>query len=115
MIIRVARIYDTPSADDGYRVLVDRLWPRGVSKQRAALDEWAKDLAPSTALRLQFHHDPARFAAFRQAYIKELDANPAVKVFLAADHPTITLLTATKDTHINHAVVLRDYLLHLSS
>ena len=90
-------------------MLVDRLWPCGVSKQRAELDEWAKDLAPSTELRVWFDHDPARFEEFAHRYRAELDGNPAVEA--ARAHERLTLLYAARDPQVNHAVVLRDYLL----
>lgn len=109
MDVVVKRVYETPSPDDGYRMLVDRLWPRGVSKQRAELDEWAKDLAPSTELRVWFDHDPARFDEFAHRYRAELDGNPAVEA--ARAHERLTLLYAARDPQVNHAVVLRDYLL----
>lgn len=78
MGIAIKRIYEEPTASDGYRVLVDRLWPRGMTKERAALDLWLKDVAPSPLLRKWFSHDPAKFAEFRMRYIAELDANAAV-------------------------------------
>lgn len=112
-VYRVRRVYDDPAPDDGFRVLVDRLWPRGVSKERAALDLWLKEVAPSTALREWFHHDDAPFDAFRARYETELDANPAVDELrrLATTHPVITLLVGARGEH-NHAVVLEEYLEH---
>jgi uncharacterized protein YeaO (DUF488 family) len=112
MPIRLARIYDAPSPDDGYRVLVDRLWPRGVSKQRAELDEWAKDAAPSTELRKAFHGGELDGAAFDSAYRAELADNPAVPALRTrlAEHPTTTLLTATHDEQHSYLQVLRDVL-----
>ena len=113
MDVSIKRVYDDPAPDDGYRMLVDRLWPRGVTKQRAELDEWAKDVAPSPELREWFGHDPARFDEFGRRYRAELDANPAVAAVRqrAAAGPRLTLLYAAKDPLVNHAVVLRDYLL----
>lgn len=110
--ITIKRIYDDPAVNDGYRVLIDRLWPRGVSRDVAALDAWMKDLAPSTELRRWFDHDRARFAAFTAAYREELDAAGAAieTVFTAAADQPITLLYAANDPVHNHAVVLRDYL-----
>ena len=92
--------------------LVDRLWPRGMTKERAALDLWMKDVAPSPQLRKWFGHDPARFAEFRAQYIAELDANAAAEELLriCAEYPDVTLLYAAKDPQVNHALVLRDYL-----
>lgn len=106
------RIYDEPAAGDGYRVLVDRLWPRGVSKERAALDEWCKDIAPSTELRKWFGHDPVKFAEFSARYEEELTRNTQVVAILQAwqQHPVITLLYAAHDPQINQAIVLQDYL-----
>ena len=105
---RSKRIYDEPSADDGYRVLVDRLWPRGVSKERAALDEWDKDVAPTTELREWFGHDPAKFDEFRTRYESELKESPAVAELLkrTKDTSVVTLLYGAKDKQDNQAVVL---------
>ena len=111
-IIRIKRIYEPPQSADGFRVLVDRIWPRGISKQRAQLDLWAKELSPSTGLRKWFRHDPARFRDFSQKYRKELsDQEPALRQLLshAGDAP-IMLLYAARDTRNNHAVVLSQYL-----
>ncbi|HWT34524.1 MAG TPA: DUF488 family protein [Microbacterium sp.] len=112
MSIRLARIYDAPTAADGYRVLVDRLWPRGVSKERAELDEWAKDAAPSTELRKAFHGGELDWDDFAKAYRAELTDNPAVPALRdrLAVHPTSTLLTATKSEDHDYLVVLRDVL-----
>lgn len=106
------RIYDDVSANDGYRVLVDRLWPRGVSKERANLDEWAKDVAPSNELRTWFSHDPAKYAEFKKRYIAEVKANPAAPAILAEwrKHEVVTLLYGARDIKANEAVVLQHYL-----
>lgn len=106
------RIYDESSIDDGYRVLVDRLWPRGVSKERGAVDEWLKDIAPSPGLRVWFDHKPERFAEFSEKYREELEDNPAVTAIrrLKEEHDAVTLLYAAKDPEVNHARVLLDYL-----
>ncbi|WP_445154167.1 DUF488 domain-containing protein [Arthrobacter sp. Hor0625] len=108
----IKRIYDEPADDDGCRVLVDRLWPRGVSKDRAQLELWLKDVAPSPPLRTEFAHMQERFADFRAAYEAELDANPAVGVLreLAASHPKVTLLFGARDPETNHARVLLEFL-----
>ena len=108
--IRVCRIYDDASRGDGARVLVDRVWPRGVRKDAARLDEWAKDVAPSTGLRTWYRHDPAKFDEFRRRYTAELAAPGPQEALgrlraLAADGP-VTLLTATKDISISQAAVL---------
>ncbi|MBS1675068.1 MAG: DUF488 family protein [Actinobacteria bacterium] len=112
--VRVRRIYDEPESTDGKRVLVDRLWPRGVSKERAALFEWLKEVAPSTELREWYRHDPEKFAEFAERYAAELTAPPAADAFetlrdLAKD-ATVTLLTASKRADISEATVLRDLL-----
>ncbi|MBH0055103.1 DUF488 family protein [Salinibacterium sp. SWN139] len=107
-----ARIYEPAQAEDGYRVLVDRLWPRGVSKARAELDEWCKDFAPSRELRTWWNHDPARLDEFAARYRLELDENPDVPNANARleSHDHVTLLYAAHDPQVNHANVLRDYL-----
>jgi DNA-3-methyladenine glycosylase len=110
--IRLKRVYDEPAADDGVRVLVDRLWPRGVRTEDARLDAWLKDVAPSTRLRTEFGHRHERFDDFRAAYLAELDDNPALAELrdLAENHPRVTLLYAARDTQRNHAVVLAEAL-----
>ncbi|TPF93039.1 hypothetical protein BG22_08190 [Bifidobacterium sp. UTBIF-78] len=111
--IGIKRIYDEPSPQDGYRILVDRLWPRGVSKERAALDLWMKAIAPSPELRRWFGHDPERFDEFAEQYRRELDANTEAVDELervCLEHDAVTLLYAAKDPIVNHAAVLREYL-----
>jgi uncharacterized protein YeaO (DUF488 family) len=108
--IRVRRVYDDPSPEDGARVLVDRVWPRGLRKDAARLDEWAKDVAPSTELRTWYRHDPAKFGEFRQRYVSELGQPGPREALsrlrdLAAGKP-VTLLTATKDLDLSQAAVL---------
>ncbi|HEX6520877.1 MAG TPA: DUF488 family protein [Streptosporangiaceae bacterium] len=108
--IRVRRVYDAPSPGDGARVLVDRVWPRGLRKDAARLDEWAKDVAPSTQLRTWYHHDPAKFEEFRHRYAAELE-QPGPREALSrlralADGKQVTLLTATKDLDLSQAAVL---------
>lgn len=112
MGIAIKRIYEEPAASDGFRVLVDRLWPRGMTKERAALDLWLKAVSPSPSLRKWFGHDPAKFTEFQARYVAELDANTAVEDLrcICAEHPDVTLLYAAKDPQVNHALVLRDYL-----
>ncbi|HZS20989.1 MAG TPA: DUF488 family protein [Pseudonocardiaceae bacterium] len=112
--IRIRRVYDRPDPEDGTRVLVDRIWPRGVSKQAAHLDGWIKDVAPSTALRTWYGHDPNKFSQFRDRYCAELAAPASQSAVaqlrqLAADRP-LTLLTATRDIEHSHAAVLADVL-----
>jgi uncharacterized protein YeaO (DUF488 family) len=111
--IRLKRAYEAPSHDDGARVLVDRLWPRGISKQKAALDEWMKEIAPSTELREWFGHDPARWAEFRKRYAAELRANRTglAELRAIARRGKLTLIYAAQDEQHNDAVVLRNVLL----
>ena len=108
----IKRIYEPAAADDGFRVLVDRLWPRGVSHERAALDLWLKEIAPSTELRVWFDHQEDRFGEFVRRYTAELDTNPAVGQLreLIAAHPVTTLLFGAKSPTLNEAAVLADYL-----
>ena len=110
--IKLKRIYDDPSADDGYRVLVDRLWPRGVSKEVAKLDEWDKELAPSTELRKWFDHKEERFKEFSKRYHEELKDKKELldKLREKANHKKLCLLYAAKDHEMNQAVVLKDVL-----
>jgi uncharacterized protein YeaO (DUF488 family) len=111
-MVRIKRAYEEPGPDDGYRVLVDRLWPRGVKKEALRLDLWAKDLGPSPALRRWFGHDPARFREFTERYHAELRATPARALLgeLArrASRGTVTLVYGARDEEHNGAVVLRD-------
>jgi uncharacterized protein YeaO (DUF488 family) len=112
MSIAVKRVYEPPAKSDGYRVLVDRLWPRGLKKDDAPLDLWAKELAPSTSLRQWFGHDPARWEGFRQRYAGELDKHAEYWHPLAeraAKHP-VTLLYGARDEEHNNAVVMKAYL-----
>ncbi|OPZ86694.1 MAG: hypothetical protein BWY76_00829 [bacterium ADurb.Bin429] len=111
-MFRVKRIYLPPLPDDGERILVDRLWPRGLSKSRAALDGWMKEIAPSTELRRWFAHDPAKWPAFQVRYRAELAQHPELVHALQEKgrHGTVTLLYAARDTEHNEAVVLREYL-----
>jgi uncharacterized protein YeaO (DUF488 family) len=110
--VSIKRAYDDPGPSGQYRVLVDRLWPRGLSKQRARIDTWLKDVAPSPELRTWWNHDPARMADFSVRYRAELDGNPQVAVLngLIADHADIALLYGARDPRVNHAAVLLDYL-----
>ncbi|WP_022901749.1 DUF488 domain-containing protein [Humibacter albus] len=111
MSFTIKRAYEPASSDDGYRVLVDRLWPRGVSKESAHLDEWEKDVAPSDELRKWFGHDPAKFDEFRTRYLAELEDNPAVSALRQRGRDgTVTLVYSAHDEEHNQAVVLRDLL-----
>lgn len=112
--VQVRRVYDDPAREDGVRVLVDRIWPRGLSKARAHLDEWCKEVAPSTTLRKWYGHDPERFDEFGSRYRAELKAPERAE---ALDHlralarkRTLTLLTATKRAEISEAAVLAEML-----
>jgi uncharacterized protein YeaO (DUF488 family) len=109
--VQIKRVYEPPADDDGYRVLVDRIWPRGVSKSRARVDEWVKEVAPSTQLRTWFGHDPAKYDEFRARYFAELHGNQELKRLreLAADR-VVTLVYSAHDEQHNQAVVLRDAL-----
>lgn len=110
-MVRVKRIYEEVSPDDGVRVLVDRLWPRGVRKADARLDAWAKELAPSSDLRRWYRHDPARFDAFAERYREELAERDGLEAWRRrAAEGTLTLLTATKDVEHGHARVLAEVL-----
>jgi uncharacterized protein YeaO (DUF488 family) len=110
--IRLKRAYDPPAKADGRRVLVDRVWPRGVSKDRLRLDAWLKEAAPSPSLRKWFDHDPAKWNAFKDRYFRELDQRPeAVERLLAiCGDGTVTLVFGAKDTRHNNAVALKAYL-----
>ncbi|MHC2999861.1 DUF488 domain-containing protein [Microbacterium sp. HJ5] len=112
MAVQLKRVYDDPSPGDGFRVLVDRLWPRGVSKERAAVQAWAKEVAPSTGLRQAFHRDGLPWDEFERSYRAELAENPALDALRAelARHPVSTLLYGAQDPDRNHAVVLLDEL-----
>ncbi|AMB59214.1 DUF488 domain-containing protein [Microterricola viridarii] len=116
MAVLIKRAYADAAPDDGCRVLVDRLWPRGVSRERAALTLWLKDAAPSPALRTWWGHDPARLGEFAARYRAELASDPAAVAAverlraLAASNPTLTLVYGARDPQVNHAAVLRDYL-----
>lgn len=112
--VKLKRVYDPPSADDGQRLLVDRLWPRGISKERARLDGWLRELAPSTELRRWFGHDPARWQEFQRRYREELAAperQPALETLQQALRAgPVTLLYAARDTEHNEAQVLAELL-----
>ena len=115
--IALKRVYDEPEASDGTRVLVDRLWPRGVSKERASIDLWLKDVAPSAELRKWYSHDPAKFDEFRHRYEDELATEPAHtavhKLRELTKHGQVTLVFSAHDADHSNAAVLRDYLMHL--
>ncbi|TWU40085.1 hypothetical protein Q31b_34290 [Novipirellula aureliae] len=110
--IEIARAYDCPKSDNDYRALVDRLWPRGVKKQSLKLDQWAKELAPSNALREWFDHDPDKWAEFRKRFLRELSENKdeAYELLRTAGDQSILLIYAAKDEEHNNAVVLKEHL-----
>lgn len=112
MPLVVKRVYDPPAKADGCRVLVDRIWPRGLTREAAKVDEWLKDVAPSTALRKWFGHDPDKWKEFLRRYSRELDANPAAVARLRAlaRGRRVTLLFAARDSERNNAVALKTYL-----
>ncbi|HET8594401.1 MAG TPA: DUF488 family protein [Intrasporangium sp.] len=110
--VRTKRVYEDVSGDDGYRVLVDRVWPRGISKEGAHIDEWDREAGPSTALRTWFGHRADRFDEFARRYREELDGSPALAHLreLVADHDVVTLVYSAKDEEHNQAVVLAEVL-----
>lgn len=111
MKIQIKRVYEKPDAKDGFRILVDRLWPRGLTKEKVALDLWLKDIAPSTDLRKWFNHDPEKWKEFQKRYRKELKENKEA-VDTLKEHlkkGTVTLLYAARDEAHNEAEVLKDY------
>lgn len=112
--IRLKRAYDEPARSDGPRLLVDRVWPRGVAKEKACLAEWLKEVAPSTELRKWFGHDPARWDGFREKYLQELASSDRADLRTLASyvdkHERITLVFAAKDTDHNNAVALKQFI-----
>lgn len=114
-MIRLKRAYEAPKKEDGYRVLIDRLWPRGKKKEEEKIDEWPKELAPSTELRKWFNHDPEKFKEFKEKYQKELFANEEAQEILKSlaeksETETVTLIYSAKDETHNNAVVLAEIL-----
>ena len=115
MPLLIRRAYDPPAPDDGCRVLVDRLWPRGLKREAAGIDHWLRELAPSNELRTWFAHDPARWDEFRQRYAEELQAPAAAPALaelrsLIAAHRVVTLIYGARDTTCNNAEALRLWL-----
>lgn len=111
MPIRIKRAYDAPAKTDGERILVDRLWPRGLKKEKAAISEWYKDIAPSNELRQWFRHEPGKWPEFKKSYKKELASKKELVSALAgkARRETVTFVFAAKDEEHNNAVVLKEY------
>ena len=112
MVIKVKRVYDKTSKEDGLRILVDRLWPRGFSKKAASIDIWIKDIAPSNELRKWFNHDPEKWDEFKSRYFSELHNNSELVADLieSAKKGQITLVYGTKETRFNNATALKEYL-----
>jgi len=112
MNIRIKRVYEKPAKEDGQRILVDRLWPRGLTKEKAKIDCWAKSLAPSTELRRWYGHDPGKWDEFKSRYYKELQADPETLRELSARlrRGPATFLYGSKEERLNNAVALREYL-----
>ncbi len=112
MAIRLKRAYDGTSPDDGTRILVERLWPRGVKKEALGIDAWPKDVGPSTELRKWFNHDPDKWAEFQERYTRELDSRPETwkPILSAARRGVVTLVYSSHDEEHNNAVALQAYL-----
>lgn len=112
MAVKIKRVYEEYSPDDGFRVLVDRLWPRGISKEKARLDLWLKEVGPSNELRKWFNHDPDKYQEFKKRYFSELGKNPVADGLkkIASQHKTITLLYSAHDEQHNQATALKEYL-----
>ena len=111
-MIKVKRIYDGPTPDDGIRILVDRLWPRGLSKGKAKVDLWLKEIAPSNELRKWYAHDPKKWAEFRKRYFKDLDTKKELvnQILQKMKEADVTLLYSSKEEKINNAVALKEYI-----
>ncbi len=112
MAVRIKRIYEEPADDDGFRVFIDRLWPRGLKKEQVRFDRWLKDVAPSTELRRWFGHDPAKWQEFKTRYFRELDAQSEAVAELVAlsEAQTVTLLFGAKAERYSNAAALQEYL-----
>lgn len=115
--LRIKRVYAAAEESDGYRILTDKLWPRGMTKDKAAIDEWAKEITPTNSLRQWFGHKRENFQAFTDQYIAELNANPAAPAFAKLciellQRQNVTLLYGAKDEECNHAIVLRNWILN---
>lgn len=112
MLVRVKRVYEKPSATDGCRILVDRIWPRGLNKQTARIDSWPKEIAPTTQLRKWFHHDPAKWKEFKKRYFQELNTHPeqANSLIKQTAKGPVTLVFGAKDEQHNNAIALKEYL-----
>lgn len=112
-MIKIKRVYDKPSKDDGYRILIDRLWPRGLTKEEAKIDLWLKEIAPSTELRKWYNHDPKKWISFKEKYRKELkDKEELLEQIkeLEKEHKTVTLLYSSKEERLNNAIILLEFI-----
>ena len=111
MEIKIKRAYESPSDDDGYRILVDRLWPRGISKGKAKVDFWPKELAPSTELRRWYGHDPEKWSEFKSRYFSELAGNPELvnELLNYVGNGTVTFVYSSKEQRLNNAIALKEY------
>ncbi|NIP39507.1 MAG: DUF488 family protein [Candidatus Dadabacteria bacterium] len=109
--IKIKRIYDKPAPEDGKRILVDRLWPRGISKDRAKIDHWAKDIAPSHELRKWFNHDADKWAEFKKRYYSQLETKPELlpPVTELINNNNVTLIFSSKESKFNNAAALKEY------
>ncbi len=112
MKINIKRAYDQPAKADGFRILVDRLWPRGISKEKLKVDLWLKEIAPSDGLRKWFSHDPERWEEFKSHYFEELEANrePVERILQEAGRRPVTLLFSSKEQELNNAAALKEYI-----
>ncbi len=110
--IRIKRVYDEPEETDGRRILVDRLWPRGLSKEKAKVDLWVREIAPSTELRRWYGHDPDKWTEFKNRYVAELETNPlkVEDVLGEVQAGRVTFLYSSKEEHLNNAVTLKEYM-----
>ena len=113
--ILIKRVYDAPESRDGYRILIDRLWPRGIRKDEARLSDWVKAIAPTTIIRKEFNHEPANMAVFQAKYVAELDSNPEAATFIRIlaeklNEENVTLVYGARDEKYNHAVILKGWL-----
>ncbi len=111
-MLKIKRVYDPSSKDDGKRILIDRLWPRGLKKESAKIDEWMKDVAPSTELRKWYGHDPEKWDGFKRRFFSELERQqgPVDDIIEAARKGTVTLLFGSKEERYNNAVALKEYI-----
>lgn len=112
-MIKIKRIYDPPAEDDGFRILVDRLWPRGLTKEKAKLDLWLKEIAPSDQLRKWYSHDPKKWAEFRKRYFKDLGTKREMvnQIVQNMNEGDVTLLYSSKEEKLNNAVALKEYII----